>query len=109
MSDTPRTDKQLNDHFYDATVSTEFINFARTLERDNQQLRDAHCKDCCCAQSWKALGVCEYTGKSIPEHIEQLREDLRQCAEALRHAQTILIDEQIDKALALPAVQDALK
>jgi hypothetical protein len=28
-----------------------------------------HCVDCCCAQSWKALGITTYTGKSIPEHI----------------------------------------
>lgn len=31
-----------------------------------------HCKDCCCAQSWKALGITAYTGKSIPEHITKL-------------------------------------
>ena len=35
-----------------------------------------HCKDCCCAQSWKALGVTEYTGKSIPEHIQELKQEL---------------------------------
>jgi len=32
------------------------------------------CEDCCCAQSWKALGVTEYDGRSIPEHISALRE-----------------------------------
>ena len=32
-----------------------------------------HCRDCCCARSWKALGIFEYTGRSIPEHIKQLR------------------------------------
>ena len=32
-----------------------------------------HCIDCCCARSWKALGITEYTGLSIPEHIERLR------------------------------------
>lgn len=32
-----------------------------------------HCKDCCCARSWKELGITEYTGKGIPEHIAQLR------------------------------------
>ena len=32
-----------------------------------------HCIDCCCAQSWEALGITEYTGKSIPEHIVELR------------------------------------
>lgn len=31
---------------------------------------DAHCVDCCCARSWKALGVSEYNGRSIPEEIE---------------------------------------
>ena len=32
-----------------------------------------HCKDCCCAQAWEALGITEYTSKSIPEHIRELR------------------------------------
>jgi len=32
-----------------------------------------HCKDCCCARSWKALRIAHYTGLSIPEHIEELR------------------------------------
>lgn len=35
-----------------------------------------HCKDCCCARAWKALGITEYTGLSIPEHIELLRTQL---------------------------------
>ncbi len=35
---------------------------------------DSHCKDCCCAKSWEALCITEYTGKSIPEHIAELRE-----------------------------------
>ena len=33
-----------------------------------------HCVDCCCARSWSALGVPEYDGKSIPEHITRLRD-----------------------------------
>lgn len=36
-------------------------------------MSDNHCKDCCCARSWTALGITEYTGKAIPEHIEELR------------------------------------
>lgn len=32
-----------------------------------------HCRDCCCAKSWEALGIEHYDGKSIPEHIEALR------------------------------------
>ncbi len=35
-----------------------------------------HCKDCCCARSWKALGIARYTGKSIPEHISELRSEI---------------------------------
>lgn len=31
-----------------------------------------HCRDCCCARSWKALGITDYTGRAIPEHIEDI-------------------------------------
>ena len=34
---------------------------------------DQHCKDCCCARSWAALGITAYTGKSISEHIDDLK------------------------------------
>ena len=33
--------------------------------------KDSHCKDCCCAKSWEALGIKEFTGLSIPEHIKE--------------------------------------
>jgi Fe-S-cluster containining protein len=38
------------------------------------------CADCCCARSWRALGLenSPYTGKSIPEHISELVAALRQ-------------------------------
>ena len=36
-------------------------------------MSDEHCKDCCCARCWKALGITEYTSLSIPEHIDALR------------------------------------
>ncbi len=32
-----------------------------------------HCADCCCAKAWEALGITEYTGRSIPEEIALLR------------------------------------
>jgi hypothetical protein len=41
---------------------------AGAVRRDEQN----HCKDCCCARSWEAIGVTTYTGMSIVEHIEQL-------------------------------------
>ncbi len=36
------------------------------------EVSDNHCKDCCCARCWEALGITKYTGKSIPEHIAEL-------------------------------------
>lgn len=56
---------------------------AREMERENERLRAEvedlkrkHCKDCCCAKSWEALGITEYTGLRIPEEIEKLRAEL---------------------------------
>lgn len=42
-----------------------------------------HCKDCCCARSWESLGITEYTGKSIPEHIKEIRQSEREKARGL--------------------------
>ena len=53
----------------------------RELCDEVEELRGGHCKDCCCAQSWKVLGITEYDGLSIPSHIATLRRDL---AEAKR-------------------------
>jgi hypothetical protein len=36
-------------------------------------IEENHCIDCCCAKSWEALGVTAYDGRSIPEHIFELR------------------------------------
>lgn len=38
--------------------------------------KENHCKDCCCAESWKALGITKYDGLSIPEHISVLKAEL---------------------------------
>lgn len=46
-------------------------------------MTDDHCKDCCCARSWKALGIEGYTGKSIPEEIIALKTKLAVAREAL--------------------------
>lgn len=50
----------------------------------NDWIEVDHCKDCCCAQSWKALGITSYTGKSIPEHIRELAEQRKELLEALK-------------------------
>lgn len=43
-----------------------------------------HCRDCCCARSWKALGIDHYTCKSIAEHIGELREALVRSVEVIQ-------------------------
>jgi len=49
------------------------IDFAVEAMQSTHTEIKHHCKDCCCARSWEALGISEYTGKSIPEHIAALR------------------------------------
>ncbi len=39
-------------------------------------MSENHCQDCCCAKAWEALDISEHTGKSIPEHIEDMRDAL---------------------------------
>ena len=52
----------------------------------------AHCMDCCCAQSWKALGVTTYTGLSIVEHIKQLIAE-----RAALHAQAVALAREVER------------
>jgi urease accessory protein UreF len=52
----------------------------------------SHCKDCCCARSWAALGITDYTGKSIPEQIADLRAKLAEAKKAYR----MLWEEKVD-------------
>lgn len=54
----------------------EEIERLKEVEKERDEAKKGHCKDCCCAQSWKALGITQYTGKSIPEHITDLRNKL---------------------------------
>ena len=51
-----------------------------------------HCRDCCCAQSWAALGVTKYDRASIPEHILALKQRADELEAALRevHSRYIL-------------------
>ena len=44
-------------------------------QADLRRLKSGHCKDCCCARTWEALGISVYTGRSIVEEIELLRAD----------------------------------
>ncbi len=69
-----------------------------------------HCADCCCARSWAALGITEYTGKSIPEHITELKLELAAAKEAnekLKSRQCIIISVgQLFDAIAMAGSDD---
>lgn len=71
-----------------------------------------HCLDCCCARSWKALGVDSYTGKSIVEHIEELRSAnaaLMARVDALLDAAAILQNQLLDKSDELSEIIDGMR
>ena len=51
---------------------------------------DNHCKDCCCARSWEALGITEYTGKSIPEHISELQAENERLKEIIGNVDALI-------------------
>ena len=52
------------------------LSIIESQQQQIAEMKDIHCKDCCCARSWDALGISAYTGKSIPEHITALREQI---------------------------------
>lgn len=60
-----------------------------------------HCRDCCCARSWEALGIVSYTGKSIPEHIDELRSALSKAVDSFDDLQRVL------RLLGRPLLADA--
>lgn len=73
---------------------------------------DKHCVDCCCAKSWKALGISEYTGKHIAEHIEELKRkaDLAQSlADALEIARDLLAQELYENGKTITEIDAALR
>ena len=53
------------------TPTKNLIVLAKEVHRlqslDARRPSAEHCKDCCCARSWRALGIDSYTGESIPE------------------------------------------
>lgn len=73
----------------EAQLAEARTSYDHIAVRYNDQVRqeNEHCKDCCCARSWKALGIDHYTGESIPEHIEALRKDAERFAKLERMAQ----------------------
>lgn len=41
------------------------------------ELENGHCRDCCCARAWNALGIYEFSGASIPEEIDKLKAEIK--------------------------------
>lgn len=63
-------------------LQSEVATLRRQLEAAVKD--ENHCVDCCCARSWKALGIDNYTGKSIPEEITTLRQQLNKAVEIMK-------------------------
>lgn len=64
----------------------------------------SHCRDCCCARCWKALGITEYTGKGIEEHIADLKKELAYVKD-IAYAQREIIF-QLNKADIVALLQE---
>lgn len=63
----------MTDHTKTIEALTLEIDRLNALNKPPLTPASDHCKDCCCAKAWGALGVSEYDGKSIAEHITELR------------------------------------
>jgi uncharacterized coiled-coil DUF342 family protein len=85
-------------------------------DHEEMAKRIVHCKDCCCARSWRALGVTEYTGKSIPEHIDELKaerdelnDEIERCCKELGDAGILITQGPRDGITKLINERDELK
>ena len=90
-------------HYGKPWPSLETAFAAGRASRD-AEIKSDHCQDCCCAQSWNALGIPNkegYTGDGIVAEIKKLREGItaaeeRGRAEGLTIAATALRGEAAD-------------
>jgi hypothetical protein len=58
----------------DAAYALGKLEAESAQQPDDSSIKpEGHCVDCCCARAWKALGITQYTGKSVAEHITELR------------------------------------
>jgi len=83
-------------------------NSLRAVIAERDALKNGHCKDCCCARSWEALGIHELTNMSIPEHIAALRLEVKRLEdneEAMANIQVALADENATLHAALLAAR----
>jgi hypothetical protein len=87
------------------------------LKRPVPEQEVSHCADCCCARSWKALGIdTENTRLSIPEHIDKLRADLAAAKTEIERASLrearlhkIIIEENDAKNTAVACAEKELQ
>ena len=81
-------------------------NVCDDQDKEIKRLEDHHCEDCCCARSWEALGITEYTGRSIPEEITRTREQIKRLEDALVEERGKLFHQFGDAELDKPTESD---
>ncbi len=88
-------------HFLELTP----VQFTRLENYVAAALAEAHhCKWCCCARSWAALGVLDSKGMSIPEHIDELRAKLAEAERENQRWKEIQNDEVIENCEIAEAI-----
>ena len=98
MSETPRTDvEEIESTWIVASHTTRtFVSadFARTLERENKELRES-------VENWKKASECEHADKlKLADELSQLRTIAEELAKELTRSRHILLNtSNADKAL----------
>lgn len=98
-------------HHYGGDRFAEALAEIEQLQVRMLGLEGNHCIDCCCARSWKALGIETYTGKSIPEEIEKLQQRVienRDAATDLQYQLDDAMKENEQQAARIKELEDAL-
>ncbi len=90
---------ELNRNYHIDTTDLEYKNTnlrARVKQLVESESSHKHCVDCCCARLWEVLGITEYDGKDIFEHVQKLKTEnggLGVQVERLRERESALIIE----------------
>ena len=67
-----------------------------------------HCKDCCCAKCWDALGITKYTGKSIPEHVSEMAKSHQSLVDALEEVVKLKGQRYHYEGVTFPAIPNEI-
>ena len=75
LREAARLDAISTDEFSRAADAKRLATLLRDYAAMMSSCDDNHCKDCCCARVWAALGITGYTGKHVSEHVAELKSD----------------------------------